>query len=128
MNRNKLTLKKTFSNPKEVIYNRLINKTKIEKKNNSNSNKIIKQLENNNDKIVASYEKPTEINLKNTNLEEFKANENKNKINNISIKNRNKFFDNKQSRRIYNYSFFEIKEQKKCGCIGDNGQQLCYIF
>jgi len=110
------------------MYNSLINKTKIEKKNSSDSNKIIKQLEKNNDKIVTSNEKPTEINLKNTNFEEFKANENKNRINNISITNRNKFSDNKQSRRIYNYSFFEIKEQKKCGCIGDNGQQLCYIF
>jgi len=48
--RNKLTLKKVFSNPKKVIYSRIINKTKNKKKINSNSNKIIKQLENNNDK------------------------------------------------------------------------------
>jgi hypothetical protein len=93
--------------------------------------------------MIADNEESTMLNLeKIPSFEEFKANEKKNKIkiNNISNKNGNTYFnrklvnsnDNKKYKRkkisIQDYNVFEKNEQKECGCININSYELCNVF
>ena len=141
-NTNTLFNGKKILHPKEVKLNKIINKTKILDKNNYNSIKIKKKIKNN-DNMIADNEESTMLNLeKIPSFEEFKANEKKNKIkiNNISNKNGNTYFnrklvnsnDNKKYKRkkisIQDYNVFEKNEQKECGCININSYELCNVF
>jgi hypothetical protein len=100
----------------------------------------MKKIENN-DNMIVDNGKSAKLNLENIpSFEEFKTDEKKNqiKIDNISNKNGNKYFnrklinssDCKHKRNrisIQDYNFFEKNEQKKYGC-NFTAHEVCNVF
>ena len=139
-NTHNLSLGNNILQPKEANSRKIINKTNILNKNKYDLVKIMKKFENN-DNMIADNEKSAKLNIENIlSLEEFKVDEKKNqiKIDNISNKNGNKYFnrklinssDCKHKRNrisIQDYNFFEKNEQKKYGC-NFTAHEVCNVF